>query len=144
MTSSESGTMSLDNSIKHILLYMIYFTTYNVSNLLWILLLWILLSLSLSCNLSSPTRVLPMAGLLHLLEHHICVLFEPTQSYIIQLEFIYIISLSVYAGIWTNNLVFRHMFGQNLSGIKTNVFGFQKLLRNIWNRDTFNGFQTPF
>ena len=45
--------------------------------------------------------MLPVAGLQYLLEHHMLVLFESTQSYINGLAFDYIIGLSVYAEILT-------------------------------------------
>ena len=57
------------------------------------------LQLHLEGYLSPPTRVPPIAGLCYLQEHHMLALFESTQSYINYLEFDYITSLSVYAGI---------------------------------------------
>ena len=51
--------------------------------------------------LSPPTRMTPIAGLQYLLEQNTLVLFESTQTYIKQLEFDYIIGLSVHARILT-------------------------------------------
>ena len=60
------------------------------------------IQLHLSGFLSLPTRMWPIAaaGLQYLLEQHMLV---STQSYIYQLEYDYIIGLSVYARIWTAN-----------------------------------------
>ena len=67
---------------------------------LWIHWLFFQLMNNLSGYLSPPTRALPIAGLQYLLEYYKLVLFELTQSYLHQLEFDYIIGLSVYAWIW--------------------------------------------